>query len=275
MPFFGFLEQAVLRPAGLLHVVNLDGPDVPAVPQGYQHFAFGPPRPAPAEGKGTLLGAGELAMPIGDLMTWDDVVLHRSAVLKPASWQLMETPFVLPNGKSTGYGMGFTVDSYDGVKVIGHTGGLTGFATVEELYPEVDGAVAVIANSDRAAWRAVAAVRQILNAPPSSKATAAQATAEALLKSALEQLEQGHIDRSVLAPNLSFYLTPEAIRDYQTSLATLGAVTHLENTYSVERGGMSGLSYLVTGSTGKKITAFIYVTHDGKLDQLVLNKVGS
>ena len=81
----------------------------PCCPAGLPAFCFGPPRPAPAEGKGTLAGAGQLAMPVGDLMIWDNVVLHRSAVLKSASWGLMETPFVLPSGKSTGYGMGFTI----------------------------------------------------------------------------------------------------------------------------------------------------------------------
>ena len=158
---------------------------------------------------------------------------------------------------------------------MGHTGGLTGFVTVEEMYPEVDGAVAIIANSDRGAWRAISAVRQILNAPPSSGVITTQAQGEQLLKAALEQLQQGRIDRNVLAPNLTFYFTPEAIADYKSSLASFGTVAEMENTYSVERGGMQGLSYMVTGSSGKKISAFIYVTHDGKLDQLVLNKVGS
>ena len=35
-------------------------------------------------------------------------------------------------------------------------------------------------------------------------------------------LQQGRIDRSLLAPNLSNYFTPEAIADFQSSLAPLG-----------------------------------------------------
>ena len=35
-------------------------------------------------------------------------------------------------------------------------------------------------------------------------------------------LQQGKIDRSLLAPNLSDYFTPEAVADFQSSLAPLG-----------------------------------------------------
>lgn len=272
MPFFDFLQQSVLRPAGLTHVVNLEGQNVPQVPQGYQHFAFGPPRPAPAEGKGTLAGSGQLAMPIGDLMLWDNVVMHRSAVLKPASWDTLETPFVLPSGKGTGYGMGFTIDTYDGLKVVGHTGGLTGFVALEEMYPELDAAVAIVSSSDRSGYKALNVVRTMLSAAPTTDSAQSDTQGEALLKAALDQLGQGHIDRNILAPNLDFYLTPQAIADYKFSLAPFGTITKVDKTSGVERGGMHGLYFDVTGSSGKHLRAFIYVTRDGKLDQLVLHK---
>lgn len=73
-------------------------------------------------------------------------------------------------------------------------------------------------------------------------------------------------------PKPEFYFTTEAIDDYKSSLTSFGTVTKAENTYSVERGGVEGLHSTVTGSLGKKLSAFIYVTKDGKLGQLVLDK---
>jgi D-alanyl-D-alanine carboxypeptidase len=87
-PFFKFLTDNVLLPAGLTHVIDLGGGEVPAVPQGYVHFGFGPPRVTPREAPGTVFGAGQLAMPIGDLLLWDTVVMKRQ-VLKPTSWQVL------------------------------------------------------------------------------------------------------------------------------------------------------------------------------------------
>ena len=43
-------------------------------------------------------------------------------------------------------------------------------------------------------------------------------------------LQQGRIDRSLLAPNLSDYFTPQAIADFQTSLAPLGEPLSLRQT---------------------------------------------
>jgi CubicO group peptidase (beta-lactamase class C family) len=76
-PFFIFLSAHVLKPAGLTEVIDLGGRDVPEVPQGYMQFGLGPPRATPREAAGTVFGAGQLAMPIGDLLQWDTVVMKR------------------------------------------------------------------------------------------------------------------------------------------------------------------------------------------------------
>ena len=43
-------------------------------------------------------------------------------------------------------------------------------------------------------------------------------------------LQQGVIDRSLLAPNFSDYFTPQAIADFQTSLAPLGEPISIRQT---------------------------------------------
>ena len=270
MPFFQFLRENVLLPAGLTHAIDLDGTEVPAVPVGYVQYGFGPFRPAVQEGKGTMLGAGELAMPIGDLAHWNTVVMQRR-VLKPESWQTMEAEVALPDGHGSGYGMGFFLGVRDGRRVIDHSGEVNGFVSIDTLYPAQGVAIAILSNAESGTSAIQKGVEAAVFAPAATTKIAPNPAAEALVKSALEQLETGKLDRAILADNLKFFFTDQVIADYKASLAGLGKIKSLEAEDSEERGGMTSYYYEVQGS-GKKIGAFIYVTADGKLDQLLLEK---
>ncbi len=272
-PFFKFLTENVLMPAGLTHVIDLGGADVPAVPQGYVHFGFGPARATPREAPGTVFGAGQLAMPIGDLLLWDTVVMKRQ-VLKPTSWQVMQSEFDLPDGTGSAYGMGYFLEAKAGRRVIEHSGGLNGFTTLNQLYPDQDVAIGVLTNAETATGKLVAAIEGVVFAPVAAEAVKTDAKAEALTKTVLEELEDGSVDKALLAENLQFFFTPEAIADYQASLAGFGKVKSIETLRGLERGGMDGWFYKVTGAGGgKPIGVFVYVTKDGKLDQILLRKM--
>jgi hypothetical protein len=90
-----------------------NGPNVPDVPRNYIQFALGPPRETPREAKGTLTGAGQLSMPVGQLALWDTVVLHRDKVIKPSSWQILQSEASLPDGTGTSYGMGYFLSAQE------------------------------------------------------------------------------------------------------------------------------------------------------------------
>jgi CubicO group peptidase (beta-lactamase class C family) len=274
-PFFDFLEEKILRPAGMTHALNLDAPGVPAVPQGYFHYGFGPARPVPLEGAGTLLGAAELAMPIADLMRWDTVVLRRS-LLAPASWQTLEAEASLPDGTGTGYAMGLFVaaETLGGKprRVLEHSGEVNGFTTVNQLFPAQDTAIAATINAESGAEDLVAAIGELLFAPTTKPAAARDPKVEALLRTVLAQLQQGRVDRGLLAPNLDFFFTPQALADYKASLAPLGAIKTLTAQAAEERGGMTFYACKAQG-TGRAIGLSVYVTRDGKLDQLLLEKL--
>ncbi len=270
-PFFAFLTKNVLQPAGLKHVIDLGG-EVPAVPQGYLHFGFGPPRATPREAKGTLFGAGQLAMPIGDLLLWDTVVMQRK-VLKPTSWQVLQGEFNLPDGSGTGYGMGYFVEAKGGRRVIEHSGGLNGFTTLNQLYPTEDVAIGVLVNGDGGTGAIVRAVEGVVFAPTAKAPIVPDARADALTKAAVQQLAEGRIDRQLINENLAFFFTPQASADYKTSLVGFGNVKSVEAVNHFERGGMDGWFYKVTAEGGKAVGVFVYVTKDGKLDQLLLEKI--
>ncbi len=270
-PFFQFLRDHVLLPAGLTHAIDLDGPDVPELPVGYVQYGFGPFRPAVKEGKGTMLGAGELAMPIGDLARWNAVVMRRQ-VLKPESWQLMQSEVALPDGHGSGYGMGFFLGVRDGRRIIDHSGEVNGFVSLDTLYPAQGVAIAVLTNAESSTSAIQKGVESAVFAPTAKAKIPANPAAENLVKSVLEGLEAGRLDRSVLADNLKFFFTDQVVADYKASLAGLGKIKSLEATEEEDRGGMQGYFYEVKGSA-KSLGAFIYITADGKLDQLLLEKL--
>jgi len=82
-------------------------------------------------------------------------------------------------------------------------------------------------------------------------------------------LQKGTIDRSLLAPNLSDYFTPEAVKDYQSSLAPLGEPLSLHQGAEELRGGMTFRSFTIT-YPDKKLRLTTYTYPDGKLEQYLI-----
>jgi hypothetical protein len=82
-------------------------------------------------------------------------------------------------------------------------------------------------------------------------------------------LQQGRIDRSLLAPNLSDYFTAEALADFQSSLAPLGEPLTFRQTDSELRGGMTfRIFQIVYPKKHLRLTTYTYP--DGKLEQYLI-----
>jgi CubicO group peptidase (beta-lactamase class C family) len=102
--------------------------------------------------------AGALYSTTEDLLKWEQG-LFGGKVLKPASLQKMTTPF------KNNYAFGLSVETAGGHKVISHGGGIQGFVTDLEYYPDDQLTVAVLENVTGAAppgeiGRKLAAVAQ-------------------------------------------------------------------------------------------------------------------
>jgi D-aminopeptidase len=71
------------------------------------------------------MGEGGMVSTVDDLLRW---LAHMDAptVGSVATWKAMKTPFILPNGTSTGYGLGLITSEYRGVETLSHAGGLLG-----------------------------------------------------------------------------------------------------------------------------------------------------
>jgi CubicO group peptidase (beta-lactamase class C family) len=264
-PLMDFLIQRIFRPLGMNSVWNSDQSKLTqADATAYYRHALGPLRVAPKEGRGWMFAAGELAMTAHDLALWDESLIAQS-ILKPESYKQMFTEVKLKNGKGTHYGLGVGVHDRDGHRSIEHSGEVSGFVSDNEVLVDNCVAVAVLTNQD-----AVDAAPVIARLAASAVLGAPAGTAPE--KQALElyrDLQQGRIDRALLAPNLSDYFSPQALADFQSSLAPLGEPLTLHQTHEELRGGMTFRVFEIV-YPAKRLTLTTYTYPDGKLEQYLV-----
>jgi len=263
-PLFAFLTQRIFRPLGMTSVWNSDEAKLTqADATAYYRNALGPLRPAPKEGRGWMFAAGELAMTAHDLALWDESLIAQS-LLKPESYKEMFTEVKLKNGDGTHYGLGVDVRDRDGHRSIEHSGEVSGFVSDNEVLIDDGAAVAVLTNQD-----AVGAAGTIARLVAPIVAGYPLAPAEQQALDIYHGLQQGRIDRTLLAPNLSDYFTPEALADFQSSLAPLGEPLSLRQTQTELRGGMTFRSFAIV-YPGRRLELTTYTYPDGKLEQYLI-----
>jgi len=266
MPLLEFLQTRVFTRLGMRSVVNTDEAALgPGDPMRYLRYALGPPRPAPKEGKGWMFAAGELAMTARDLALWDISTIEQT-ILRPASYQAMQTNTLLKNGLATGYGLGVQVGSAGERRTVSHTGEVSGFTASNMIYPDDRAAVVVLTNLD-----ATAASSQIAGkiAAVLFKASAADRDSEAALaqaKAIFNGLQLGRIDRALFTANANAYFSEAAIADFAAGLGPLGPPQEFEQANQSLRGGMVARSFRIKcGAKALRLTTF--TMPDGKLEQ--------
>ena len=209
----------------------------PADAAGYTRFALGPLRPAPAEGRGWLFAAGELAMTAHDLALWD-ISLMEHKLLTPASLELMTTPVRLRNGTPTNYALGVKVSDAEGHPKLSHGGAISGFVSLNTVWPDQRSAVVVFANEDGSG--APASITDQIAPLLLREAEDPQAQrASQQARQILDGLREGRIDRSLLTSDADAYFTRQVLEDASTSLKTLGPAESLKQTSVELRGGMT------------------------------------
>src|SRR5439155_392665 len=77
--------------------------------------------------------AGALCSTVDDLARWN-VLLAGGNVVSPSSYRLMTTPEGA--AQSHGYGFGLVADTLGGRRMIGHNGGINGFASANGFFPD-------------------------------------------------------------------------------------------------------------------------------------------
>ena len=263
-PLMDLLTTRIFRPLGMHSVWNSDETKLTtadATP--YIRNALGPLRLAPKEGRGWMFAAGELAMTAHDLALWDESLIART-ILKPESYKQMFTEVKLKDGKGTKYGLGVEVTERVGRRSIEHSGEVSGFVSDNEVLVDDGVAVAVLTNQD--AVNAASIIAQFV-APVILDAHRDAPEQQAI--DIYHGLLQGKIDRSLLAPNLNDYFTPETIGDFQQSLSPLGEPLIFHQERESLRGGMTFRIFEIV-FPGKRLRLTTYTYPDGKLEQYLI-----
>ena len=267
-PFWQFLSTRVLQPLGLRHTIDLDTQHDLLEPTGYFRHALGPLRPALTEAPGWYFADGELAMPVGDLLTWDVAVMNQ-ALLSPASYAEMEKPTKLKDGKTSNYGLGFSLGAISGHRLVSHGGEVGGFVAANYVFPDDRIAIVVLTNQE-ASSAAGTIARQLSALMLPGVAQAADSAGEAWARRVLDGLQHGRIDRTRFTANGNFYFDAEAIADYRTSLAPLGAIASLRETTKFDRGGMTYRGFAVEFASGKRVNLSTFTVPDGRIEQFLV-----
>ena len=257
-PLLTYLHRKIFDPLGMTSVRDQDDTNTPAYPAGYHRNALGPVRVAQQPGRGWLYAAGELSMNAADLAKWDIARMNRSLI--PAKdWVEQETPVLLSDGRTNGYGLGVSNYYARNRHVIDHGGEAVGFLTQNTIYPDTRDAIIVFTNSDfsRTTDTLTEGIEKIVLDNPDrglagegDRLTDAQATYAALVA--------GSPDRSKFTPNLNYYFEPTTLTDYRTSLAGLGTPKISEIGSPRLRGGFVNRNFTLHYPDGKELLLVTY-----------------
>jgi D-alanyl-D-alanine carboxypeptidase len=265
MPFMQFLQQHIFRPLRMPSVLTIEeAKSLSSEPVGYLRYALGPPRPAPAEGRGWMFAAGELSMTASDLARWD-ISLIDQAVLQPYSYREMESEVELKNGVGTRYGLGIGVNNEGGQRVLTHGGEVSGFVAQNVVFPDDRAAIVVLTNLDAssAAGQIARKIRPLLF-PVQDKNLDERLQ---LARNVFAGLQHGQIDRSLFTANGASYFTPQALQDFAASLGPLGEPVDFRQTAYSLRGGMGFRAYTVKFKSNSVRITLRDLPDGGKIEQ--------
>jgi D-alanyl-D-alanine carboxypeptidase len=262
--FFDFLKDNILKPLGLSSAVNFDkGKLTKEDPTGYMRYGLGPLRPAPEEGEGWMAGAGELAMTPRDLAKWD-ISMIKQSLLNPESYKQLETEVLLKNGVGSHYGLGVQIKMMDDHRMIYHGGEVSGFTAYNAVFPDDSAAVVVLTNQDASPAAQTIAGRIFHVLFKSQDSQTKMRTEQA--RKIFTGLQKGYINRSLFTADANAYFSEQALKDFQSSLDTLGEPIEFVQTAQRLRGGML-LRIFRVELKDRNLRVWTYQMPDGKLEQ--------
>jgi CubicO group peptidase (beta-lactamase class C family) len=140
-PYESLLRQYILQPAAMngagfdfAHLQAADKATGYNAINGKQAFAAGIVDSSVSYAAGALYGT------VYDLYAWHKA-MQAGKLLSAQSWKKMNTPF------QNKYGLGVSIDSSHGQQRISHGGGIFGFVSDFERFPEADVAIVVLSNN--------------------------------------------------------------------------------------------------------------------------------
>ena len=269
-PFGAFLSRRILGPLGMDHTAYEPDKSDGRLARGYSVFALSPPEPVVPEGKGWIGGAGAIYSTPSDLALWD-LALMAGRLLKPDSFKLMATPRQLPDGATTEYGCGLRVTTQEKRLVLVHAGMVAGFNAWNAMVPSTKSAVIMAANTGAGLGDLPDRVLALLlkeehYVPKVNGPIAAEAARQLFL-----DLQRGKVDRSQLAAEFNWFLSPEKMSAAAKRLKRFGSPTKVELLNVNERGGLEVSAARLTFRAGA-LRTLMYRRPDGIVEQFFVNE---
>lgn len=264
---FAFMQERIFGPLHMDAVMDLDTiPDgSSALATGYSQTALAALEPAPYEGPGWSFGAGQVVTSAQDLAAWDLAFLNQK--LLPARQAAEEiTPASLVDGSTYPSALGLFLSREQGVLRYYHSGEGLGFEAVNMIYPELKLALAILTNTNVApTYMKIAEELNYLLLPPTGEDTFA--------RTLFAQLQNGHLDRSLLSRDLDQYLSTARLREYSSSLAPLGAAEAFSFARTRTTDGLISREYdLIVG--GKKLHMHLLLLPNNKVEDVTVKPMG-
>lgn len=138
MEYYDFVERRISRPLELKHTG--DGSDKKLIPGLVTGYRLGP-APAWPIANSTLHAAGGMVSTVDELATFM-LALQNGKIVSPGGVARMNTSYVLPNGESTGYGLGEWVREVNGNRLVGHGGYILNFYSQLEM--DIDAGIVAV-----------------------------------------------------------------------------------------------------------------------------------
>jgi D-alanyl-D-alanine carboxypeptidase len=266
-----FLKEKFFDPLGMASAGDCSVDKTPEDAVAYTRYALGPARPALREGPGWYFAAGELCMTPADLARWDSAFLHKQ-ILSAQSYNEFTKEVLLKDGDHTRYALGLQIGQRNNVPVIYHGGEVSGFLTLNHVFPTRDAAVIVCSNQDGIELIGPVAdviANWVLSSENANSNGAASPSELQQVRNILEGLQKGQMDRSLFTSNMIFYFSETAIRDIQSSLSPLGALKSVTRVREALRGGMTFRAYDLQFEK-RKLILTVYLTSDGRYEQFLI-----
>ncbi len=266
-PLLTFLRENFFQPLDMTSAGDCEVRS-PADATAYTRYALGPPRPVGREANGWYFAAGELCMTPSDLAKWDISFLNKR-ILSPKSYEEFTREVKLKDGKPTHYALGLQVGEMHGTPSVSHSGEVSGFLAMNTLFPSKDIGIVVLTNEDGV--NLIGPLTQQIAGMLLDPENVSAEERDQQVRSILEGLQQGRIDRSLFTDNANSYFGEVALSDYRNSLAPLGKLQILSRTASQGRGGMTYLGYRAHFEKNTVLLS-IYIRPDGKFEQFLVEE---
>src|ERR1700723_3355807 len=266
-----FLKEKFFDPLGMTSAGDCSVDKTPEDAVAHPRCALGPARPALREGPGWYFAAGELCMTPADLARWDSAFLHKQ-ILSAQSYNEFTKEVLLKDGDHTRYALGLQIGQHNNIPVIYHGGEVSGFLTLNQVFPTRDAAVIVCSNQDGIELIGPVAdviANWVLSLENTSSNGPASPPELQQVRNILEGLQKGQVDRSLFTSNMIFYFSATAVHDIQSSLSQLGALKSVTRVREGLRGGMTFRAYDLQFEK-RKLILTVYLTPDGHSEQFLV-----